>query len=398
MSTVVLHPHTLRAIKKGHPWVTKDEFTRKFPNKEFFLFGSNSKRESQALLLHDPQHPLVKARVWTMSPPFTSKIEEFSKELRQRIFQAFERRIQNHWHQQRDNLYLVFGEADFLPGLYLLKLKKNFLIQCYAFFWEQRKSQLLEIFQAALKSYFLDFKNPVWWWEKRDGTSNINRTIIDGHDQDGGRPIISEFGLNYQLNLRDYQDVGIYTDMASIRQRLGPYWPKGGRVLNLYSYTGGYSLPALQHQAQEVISVDLSPAYLSWLEKNIRLNQNLDYRRHISMALPVHQAVDQLQLEKKSFELIICDPPSSSSDGHKKSSAIQQYTTLLPQLRQLLSPGGKMLIFLNTHHVSRGTFEGKVRQILKNSRNEETFQLSDDCPTLQSFPEGNYLKGILLGE
>jgi 23S rRNA (cytosine1962-C5)-methyltransferase len=100
------------------------------------------------------------------------------------------------------------------------------------------------------------------------------------------------------------------------------------------------------------------------------------------------------------FDLIVCDPPSSSSDGEKRTSAIKTYKDLLEKMDKVLSPGGKIVAFLNTHQVTQDKFDRVLKDYLSelklNYKMSTRLQLGQDCPTLKGFPEGSYLKGIIL--
>ncbi len=171
-------------------------------------------------------------------------------------------------------------------------------------------------------------------------------------------------------------------------------------VLNLYSYTGAYSLWALKLGAKFVTSVDLSPKYIEWLQQNVALNPELNHNRHEALIVSVDEALSELKTKNKFFDLVICDPPSSSSDGEKRTSAIKSYKDLLSKMDRVLKPGGKIIAFLNTHQVTQEKFERTLKDYLLelkfNYKMSTRLQLGQDCPTLKGFPEGSYLKGIVL--
>lgn len=174
----------------------------------------------------------------------------------------------------------------------------------------------------------------------------------------------------------------------------------GMSVLNLYSYTGAFSLWAMKLGATNVVSVDLSPKYIEWLQQNIALNPDLNHIHHESMIKSVDEALNDLKTNNKTFDFIICDPPSSSSDGEKRTSAVKAYRDLLEKMDLLLKVSGKLVIFLNTHQVAQDKFDRILKDYLSelklNYKMITRLHLSQDCPTLKGFPEGSYLKGIVL--
>jgi len=211
---------------------------------------------------------------------------------------------------------------------------------------------------------------------------------------------INEYGVNYKLNLGSHYDVGLYTDMSSVRGRMEKEFKEAKSILNLYSYSGAFSLYGLKQGASDVVSVDLSENYLKWLDENIALNSDIDPSHHISMCTPVKDALAELSQKKKTFDLIICDPPSSSSDGEKRTNALKDYEQILPQIDTLLNKDGKAVVFLNTHQIGRKKFQFKLHDIIKNKalklKTSTFYGLSEDCPSMPKFPEGSYLKGFLL--
>ncbi len=210
---------------------------------------------------------------------------------------------------------------------------------------------------------------------------------------------VNEFGVDYKVELGKSYDCGLYTDMAQVRKELKKDFENAQSVLNLYSYTGAFSLYALKNEAKEVVSVDLSEPYLSALEENIESNR-LDKNSHTTMRMSCKEALGNLVGSEKSFDLIISDPPSSSSDGNKRTNALKDYEHELPKIAKLLSRNGKACVFLNTRGITRNKFEKKILEIIQNKglklKVEKTLGLSGDCPNLKGFPEGSYLKGLVL--
>lgn len=409
---VNLHPITIREIKKGHPWVTKDKFSEKFPKKEFLLIGKDERKQDLCLLINDPDHPKIKARVWSLEQRELNEAANFKSTLEKRLRTAFEKRSVDQILDERDNLYLVFGEADGLPGLMIQKLKNHLLIQYYAKFWPKMEAELIKALLKATTGSSLLEKHYLWIQERGNPKAapfRLHGKVNSDHIETGVKlqeipedVELKEFGLNYLISFKRNYDLGIYTDMASIRKKLAEYFPKDMKLLNLFAYTGAFSLFGLKQGAETVTSVDLSSKYMQWLEKNIQHNPDLDAGKHRSLIQPAKKALLQLGNQGERFNFIICDPPSASTDKQKTTSALQEYKETLPLMLQLTEPGGYLLLFLNTHQISLAKFRGQIQSILKTGGRDKqvkeirTFGLSEDCPRLKGFKEGDYLKGILL--
>jgi 23S rRNA (cytosine1962-C5)-methyltransferase len=398
---VNLHPASCKYLKLGHPWITEDTYTARFPKNDFFLIGVDEKnRQEIALLINDPGHKNVKARLWSLTPADWNTSPDFKAELEIRIKNSIERRIKANLELERDNFYLINAESDFLPGLLVLKLKNQILIQYYALFWKKVELDLLEVLQTQIKNLFPDLVLEDIWIQERNFNQAKSIRSMNGNTHSDF--VLKEFGINYQIRLNENYDFGIYTDMSAIRNQMRPFLEKSQSLLNLFSYTGAFSLYALKLGAKNIVSVDLSSKYLSWLEENLALNPDLNPELHSSLCMPAEKAMEKLISEQVKFEAIICDPPSASSDGNTTSSALKSYEKLLPLMLKLLASNGSMFVFLNTHTISWNKFEEKLKQIIATTEfaNKinigKRFKLSEDCLPLKGFHEGDYLKGFLI--
>lgn len=403
---VLLHPQTLKHMKLGHPWVTEDSFTRKFPHAPF-LVGMGTDKKETALLLHDENHKKIKARLWSLTPPFDISEETFKKEFQTRLKTAFGKRKNLIQENNRENYYLVFGESDFLPGIFLQRLKNHFVLGLYTQFWDQYlKDFIAPLLISELKLLFPDLAIELWAQErnKKQEKQILNLTHPDLKE---AQFLLSEYEVNYLIKINNYYDLGIYTDMSALRPVVLKKFKEfqtteNARALNLFSYTGAYSLYFLKQGFKEVVSVDLSKKYLEWLEENLKHNPDLDVSKHHSLCLSVRESFKKLHDEKRQFDLIISDPPSASSDGEKMSSSLKFYEEDLKQLLSLLAPNGIAVLFLNTHTISRKKFEEKIQSLIAsmNLQNEisiiKRVSLENDCPSLKGFIEGDYLKGLFV--
>lgn len=392
---VELHPASVQSLKRGHPWVTKDRFSDNFPRKPSFLEGVDGSGRVCAILLNDPLHPLVKARFWcvpTLGTDFTE--DEFSRELYIRMQRALKTRLEQGLHEERENFYLLFGEADFVPGLNIQKLGEHYLIQSSSTFWREREEKLVSFLKSILAEEKMAIKE-IWMQERSHKQSAPYKRIFPRKKSDGANFWVKEFDLSYLIELGPHYDFGLYTDMSSIRKKLAKLWKEGQSLLNLYSYTGAYSLLALK-QGLDVTSVDLSAPHMDWLLDNLEKNGLGD--RHQAHTKPTKKALTDLAKEGAKFDWIVCDPPSFSGDGKERGQALEHYKRDVPLMIKLLKSGGHLVLFLNTHSVTQKKFEDKIFKVIdrKNFKLTLTLKLGEDCPTLKGYNEGNYIKGIVL--
>jgi 23S rRNA (cytosine1962-C5)-methyltransferase len=402
---VKLHPASLKHLKKGHPWVTKDSFTKDFPLHRSFLIGLGAREDNEeCLLLNDPEHPKVKARLWSFHGDFIEQIKNFPYQVRQRLAQSFMRRQKIIEAKERENICLVFYENDFLPGLHITWLNGIILVQLYSRFWHPFKNVLIEEIQRAIKDVDLPLSPTEFWFQQRNQSQEQS---FDRYDLSAKKKRstekkieISEFNNRFIVRLNNKYDLGLYTDMAYFRKSLGEEF-KNKKVLNLYAYTGAYSIHALNKGAKEVHSVDLSHDALSWLDENLKINPEIETSKHHSHATSVKKALKGFAQNQETFDWIICDPPSASSDGKKTTNALKSYESDLSLMLSILDKEkGKMAIFLNTLQVSAGKFKSHIESLLKDNPDFTIYRQlknKEDCTPLPQFPEGQNLKGLLIG-
>jgi len=393
----LIHPVSIKLLRQGHPWITADSYSNRFPRQSEFVIATDDRKRPMALLMHDPNHKNVKARVWSTKFPFEREAQHFTASIQARLDVAFEKRALQKELKERENYYLAFGEADHLPGLFIQRLKDRVLIQFYTSFWNRYKPTI----QTTLQEVFPDIRDENIWFQLRGETKELQKLPVNSVNP-GQRDEfhLSEFGVQYLIRLGSSYDHGLYTDMSSIRHTLTNLIRPDSSLLNLYSYTGAFSLWAMKLGAGHVVSVDLSPKYIEWLQQNLALNPELNHTQHEAIVLSVDEALTELRKNQKTFDVIVCDPPSSSSDGEKRTSAIKAYRDLLQKMDPLLNPKGKLVVFLNTHQVSQEKFDRILKdyfgELKLNYKMSTRLHLGQDCPTLKGFPEGSYLKGIVL--
>jgi len=414
---VEFHPHTIKHVKKGHPWVTEDSFTKKFPQKAHFLKGTKEKSPTSfGVFLHDPNHSKVKARLWSYASPESWGRSIFEEELLSRLMIAVEKRLpkihsdsKTSEDEKRENFYLVFGESDALPGLKIQVLAPGkVLIQYYSNFWANFQKELLSKLSYVLKRFFQEWNETGVdvFIQTRSLNKNIplQKKTLSTFPKGDGKLSFSgqEFDIKYKIQLGQSYDFGLYTDMSSYRNSLKSFIKPESRVLNLFSYTGAFSLFALKCGSEDVHSVDLSPRYMKWLNDNLKLNPTLNPSHHNSVTSPATEALSNYKRNQKKFDLIICDPPSSSSDGNKRSKAINSYHQLLPSMLDLVEEKGQIVLFLNTHNITFKKFFTEIESLFKLHPRSKTHKLqkfkSDnwDCPSKKGFPEGDYLKALIV--
>jgi 23S rRNA (cytosine1962-C5)-methyltransferase len=161
------------------------------------------------------------------------------------------------------------------------------------------------------------------------------------------RFVVEEQGLKFWVNLGDYLDTGLFMDHRLTRARVREE-ARGKRFLNLFAYTGAFTVYAAAGGASRTVSVDLSNTYLDWAEENLALNGLAD-PRHTLIRADVLPWLQEQEAEPDRYELVVCDPPSFSTSKRMSGSFNVQrdQTRLIGAIRAVLAPGGVLYFSTN---------------------------------------------------
>jgi 23S rRNA (cytosine1962-C5)-methyltransferase len=158
--------------------------------------------------------------------------------------------------------------------------------------------------------------------------------------------VVREGGLRFYVNLTDYLDTGLFLDHRKTREKFRQLC-RDARVLNLFCYTGAFSVYAADGSAKEVVSVDLSNTYLNWAQRNLALNRLFDPEKHRFVRADVLQYLQQAS--EGYFDLVILDPPTfSNSKAMQGHLDIQRdHGSLINQTLRAIAPGGTLYFSTN---------------------------------------------------
>lgn len=159
---------------------------------------------------------------------------------------------------------------------------------------------------------------------------------------------IQEYSIQYKLNLTDYLDTGLFLDHRESRKLLPNLLNNAKRVLNLFSYTGGFSLVAAKAGVEFTTSVDMSNTYCNWARENFELNK-LDKFKHIIIRENVFFFLENIQKKNWKFDFMILDPPtvSRSKKMLRKFDIQRDHENIIDMCTQYMNPNGK--IFFSTN-------------------------------------------------
>jgi 23S rRNA (cytosine1962-C5)-methyltransferase len=162
-----------------------------------------------------------------------------------------------------------------------------------------------------------------------------------------GELVVKENGLSFIVNTRDYIDTGLFMDHRPARQMIRG-WSEGKRVLNLFCYTGSFSVYALAGGASQAVGVDLSSTYLAWAERNIAVNA-LDAGRYRGVRSDASAFLSGARARGERFDLIILDPPTFSNSKRMEGylDTARHWPKLVSECLEALEPGGTILFSTN---------------------------------------------------
>jgi 23S rRNA (cytosine1962-C5)-methyltransferase len=158
--------------------------------------------------------------------------------------------------------------------------------------------------------------------------------------------IVEENGLKFIVNLSDYLDTGLFLDHRVTREKVRGE-AKGKRVLNLFSYTGSFSVYAASGKAEEVVTVDLSNTYLDWARRNMELRRFTDLSKYKFIQADVLQYLNTVP--ENYFDIIILDPPTFSNSKRMEDilDIQRDHVKLINDCLRVLTPGGKVYFSSN---------------------------------------------------
>jgi len=207
---------------------------------------------------------------------------------------------------------------------------------------------------------------------------------------------VMENGIRFLVNIADGQKTGFFVDQRVNRQLLKQH-AKGARVLNAFSYTGGFSAFALAGGAAQVDSVDISATAIEMANRNVALNFGEDVN-HQGIKADCFQFLKEMP--KDAYDLIVLDPPAFTKHISTVKKAARGYKEINLRALQKIESGGLIYTFSCSQHISKDLFRkivfGAAADAGREVRVVAQLEQSPDHPVSIYHPEGEYLKGLIL--
>ena len=295
--------------------------------------------------------------------------------------------------EDNDCFRLVHGEGDFLPGLVVDVYGKTAVVQAHSpgmhFCRQEIADALLNIPQAGIVNIYYKSETTLPFKAQLDP---VNEYIFGGFDTN----VATENGLKFNIDWLRGQKTGFFVDQRDNRSLLQHY-AKDRNVLNMFCYTGGFSVYAMRGGAKMVDSVDSSAKAITLTDENIALNFPGD-TRHRSFAIDAFKYL--ADMKDGEYDLIILDPPAFAKHRNALKNGLLGYRKLNAKAFDKIRSGGILFTFSCSQVVTREMFRLAVFSAAAQSgrRVRILHQLTQpaDHPINIYHPEGEYLKGLVL--
>ena len=390
MSTYVLSPGREKSLLHRHPWVfsgaiasIKGEVT---PGATVDIMAEDGRFLGRAAASPASQ---IRARIWSFDP--NEKIDAGFFERRLSAAVAWRNPL---FSEGNTAARLVHAESDGLPGLIVDRYNDTLVVQIL--------SAGSELWRETIFDVLVSVTGCTRIFERSD----VEVRALEGLAARSG-PVrgqgpteltTAEHGLKYVVDVAAGQKTGFYLDQRDNRRRVEEI--AGGRdVLNCFGYTGGFALSALRGGARSVLSVDSSRDAVHTAVRNAQLN-GIDDGRGQWVEADVFKHLRLLRDQARQFDLVVLDPPKLAPTIQHVDRAARAYKDINLLGFKLLRPGGLLATFSCSGGVGIELFQKIVAGAAVDARIDgqiiERLGPSADHPVLLSFPEGDYLKGLLV--
>lgn len=392
MGQIILKKGREKALLRKHPWIFSGaiQSVEGDPGLGETIEILDDKKQFLAWGAYSPNSQ-IRARVWSWNASETIDVSFFQR----RIQQAMQTRIPWLIHELTTAYRLVHAESDRLPGLIVDRYQDTLVLQIL--------SAGMEYWRDVIVDVLADLPEVANIYERSDVAV---RELEGLPPRTGGlrgdapkRPvIIKENGLRFLVDLVGGQKTGFYLDQRENRQfcrRIA----SGRSVLNCFAFTGGFTAYALAGGAASVLSIDSSEEAIHLAKENVILNQGtLDGTEWI-----VGDAFKELRTLRdagRQFDLVILDPPKFAPTASQAKQAARGYKDINLYGFKLLKPGGTLMTFSCSGGIDEAFFQKIVADAALDAEVDAqlVYRLTQgpDHPTHLAFPEGTYLKGLVV--
>lgn len=392
MRTLLLKAGREKSVKRRHPWIFSGAVERVdgVPANGETVLVKSAEGQILALAAWSPESQ-IRARVWSFDPGVSINRVFFEATIKKAIQLRAALPAARHSNAMR----LVHGESDGLPGLVVDRYDDVLVAQFLSAGAEHWREAILDALTEATGCEAIYERSDA---EVRALEGLETRAGFARGNREAKRCPIVEYGLNFRVNVEAGQKTGFFLDQRENRQRVRAL-AAGCEVLDAFCYTGGFSIAALAGGAKRVTAVESSAEALEVAKENLAANP-LDAARIAFEKADVFAYQRLLRDRGQSFDLVVLDPPKFAPTAAQVKNAARAYKDINLMALKLLAPGGLLATFSCSGGVSAGLFQsivaGAALDAGVDARIIERFGPAADHPVALNFPEGDYLKGLLI--
>ena len=390
MRVVRLKPGREKSLLRQHPWVFSGgiDSVEGDPGVGQTVDILDSKGGFLARGAYSPQSQ-IRVRVWTWNPYEVVNLDFFRSRLETSIA------LRKTTLGQVDALRLVYAESDGLPGLIVDQYSDTLVMQILSAGAEHWREIISDILLDLTKHKRIYERSDVEV-RKLEGL-NLRRGLVRWNEPPE-KIQFQEEGIDFLVSVTQGHKTGFYLDQRQNRVRIREL-AQGKEILDCFAYTGGFTVNALMGGAKSVTSVDSSGEAFKLAKENVSLNQlPLDKVEWIEA-----DVFNQLRLfrdQARKFDLIVLDPPKFAQTSAQVKSASRGYKDINLLAFKLLRPGGLLITFSCSGGVGAELFQrivaGAALDAGVTAHIIDHLEQSPDHPIALNFPEGAYLKGLVL--
>ncbi len=354
-------------ILRRHHWIFGGAI-KKFPN---------SFENGEILEVRDSTNRIVGYGYFNKQTTIAGRMISYGQrdpidELAKRIDEAMVLRS-TLFNSKTNAFRLINGEGDGIPGLIVDKYNDVLVIQIATAGINRLRSQIVDLLINRLKPRSI-YEKSVMNSRKEEGLKNFEDFLFESTNKDlVGESVgdlkseqveILENGIKFRINLKNSHKTGFYLDQREMRRLIGSLSPNK-RVLNCFSYTGGFSVYAAKNMANVVTSVDISEEVIAQAKENFEVNQ-LNSSNYEFIAQDVFDYLDKQK--KLDYDIVILDPPAFAKKKKDLEAAKKGYFRLNSETLKKMKPGSILLTCSCSYHVDQEAFEEIILRAASNAR------------------------------
>lgn len=384
---VRITPPAERALRQGHPWVFDQSITEQnntgVPGDLAVIF--DDKRHFLAIGLYDPTSA-IRVRILQSRNSATINADWFQKKLANAIH------LRAALDEKNTNGYrLVHGENDGLPGLVLDRYAETLVLKLYTLAWIPHLKDFCDALSQVSPAHYLILQLNRSLQKEAEFLHGLTDGMTISRLSPPSPILFKENGLIFESDPIHGQKTGFFLDQRENRARVEKL-SRGRSVLNVFAYTGGFSVYAARGGAKEVVSVDVSASALEAAVRNMAHNKLTVH--HETIAEDAFEVLARRASQKRLFDIVIIDPPMFAQSEKQIAAALSAYRKLTRLGLSVLRKGGTLVQASCSSRVDANTFFETIHQSVKGAgrRLTELERTGHALDHLISFKEGAYLK------